>query len=257
VRTPTAVVTDLGTEFGVEVRDGSTDAHVFRGSIEVEALDGRSGPAKAVRLDEHDSIRVQVDANKTASVSRVPIGAKTFVRRLPRQVPIRVYSTGANLAPWAHDPHWEVVSVTGDLRFRPRLAIVARVTPGDWLPNDPARSQWISPVLDGGPAPNNATYTFRTTFDLSGMRPDTAVLGGWFIADSYIRAMRINGHDVIVPEHRREPPHDLFRRFTIASGFVEGMNVLEVDVENAEADDTTGISPIGLRMELEGRVREK
>ena len=38
VRTPTAVVTDLGTEFGVEVdKEGSTSSHVFRGSIRVQA----------------------------------------------------------------------------------------------------------------------------------------------------------------------------------------------------------------------------
>ena len=38
VRTPTATVTDLGTEFGVEVsKEGHTTSHVFRGSVEVQA----------------------------------------------------------------------------------------------------------------------------------------------------------------------------------------------------------------------------
>ena len=43
VRTPTAVVTDLGTEFGVEVnKEGDTTSHVFRGSVrlQVAALNG-------------------------------------------------------------------------------------------------------------------------------------------------------------------------------------------------------------------------
>ncbi len=41
VHTPTAVVTDLGTEFGVEVdRSGATQTHVFRGRIRI-APDGR------------------------------------------------------------------------------------------------------------------------------------------------------------------------------------------------------------------------
>ena len=36
VRTPTAVVTDLGTEFGVEVnRSGTTRSHVFQGRVKV------------------------------------------------------------------------------------------------------------------------------------------------------------------------------------------------------------------------------
>ena len=39
VRTPTAVVTDLGTEFGVEVgKDGNTNSHVFRGSVRVRLV---------------------------------------------------------------------------------------------------------------------------------------------------------------------------------------------------------------------------
>ena len=37
VRTPTATVTDLGTEFGVEVsKDGYTMSHVFRGSVKLQ-----------------------------------------------------------------------------------------------------------------------------------------------------------------------------------------------------------------------------
>ena len=50
VCTPTAIVTDLGTEFGVEVeRTGATRSHVFQGRIEVRAAgtgkgDGRARP---------------------------------------------------------------------------------------------------------------------------------------------------------------------------------------------------------------------
>ena len=41
VRTPTAIVTDLGTEFGVEVdRSGASRAHVFRGRIELRSTGG-------------------------------------------------------------------------------------------------------------------------------------------------------------------------------------------------------------------------
>ncbi len=41
VRTPTAVVTDLGTEFGVEVdRSGGSQAYVFHGKVELRLTDG-------------------------------------------------------------------------------------------------------------------------------------------------------------------------------------------------------------------------
>ena len=59
VRTPTAIVTDLGTEFGVEVREsGATSAHVFRGIVEVQpaANDGKQ-QGQAVRLTENESVQ--------------------------------------------------------------------------------------------------------------------------------------------------------------------------------------------------------
>ena len=48
IRTPTAIVTDLGTEFGVEVdRQGGTTSHVYRGSIRLQ-MAGSDGKAEAV-----------------------------------------------------------------------------------------------------------------------------------------------------------------------------------------------------------------
>ena len=45
VRTPTAVVTDLGTEFGVEVdRSGATRSHVFQGKVELRLVVGNGLP---------------------------------------------------------------------------------------------------------------------------------------------------------------------------------------------------------------------
>ena len=57
IRTPTATVTDLGTEFGVEVsKEGSTTSHVFRGSVKVQMVsaDG-AAEGKAQVLYENQS----------------------------------------------------------------------------------------------------------------------------------------------------------------------------------------------------------
>jgi hypothetical protein len=61
IRTPTAIVTDLGTEFGVEVnREGATTSHVFRGSVKVQlAAGGRPQERREVVLRENESARVQ------------------------------------------------------------------------------------------------------------------------------------------------------------------------------------------------------
>jgi hypothetical protein len=82
IRTPTALVTDLGTEFGVEVKEsGSTGTHVFRGVVEVQpaALGDRRG--KATRLAENESAIVNRPQNGSEpSVLRQTIDATAFVR---------------------------------------------------------------------------------------------------------------------------------------------------------------------------------
>ncbi len=61
VRTPTALVTDLGTEFGVEVcEEGCTTSHVFRGSVKVKVVSDE-GRGHEVILSENESARVQPD----------------------------------------------------------------------------------------------------------------------------------------------------------------------------------------------------
>ncbi len=88
VRTPTAVVTDLGTEFGVEVSPGgTTTSHVFRGSVRVRLAAGAGQqPGKSeVVLRTNQSARVERDAG-AAAARFAPKGAvgddPVFVRRL-------------------------------------------------------------------------------------------------------------------------------------------------------------------------------
>jgi len=89
VRTPTAVVTDLGTEFGVEVDGlGNTTSHVFRGSVEVQAFAG--GYRNKIVLRAAQSLRVEKgkgsdEAMLVAGVVEPP----KFTRRLfgpPKQL---------------------------------------------------------------------------------------------------------------------------------------------------------------------------
>ena len=69
VRTPTAIVTDLGTEFGVEVdQSGVTESHVFVGKVKVLALAARNGSkGQEVSLGENESVRVEKSADAAAS----------------------------------------------------------------------------------------------------------------------------------------------------------------------------------------------
>jgi hypothetical protein len=92
VRTPTAIVTDLGTEFGVEVeKSGVTRSHVFRGSVRLQAAsaDGEvRGPGRV--MQENDSARVERgstgqnggDSRVVSETSHKPVD---FVRTMPKQ----------------------------------------------------------------------------------------------------------------------------------------------------------------------------
>jgi hypothetical protein len=89
IKTPTAIVTDLGTEFGVEVdKEGSTTSHVFRGSVEVQASSAGKNKKSAVHiLRANESARVESNADQ-AGGNRITVLASSaepveFVREIP------------------------------------------------------------------------------------------------------------------------------------------------------------------------------
>ena len=87
VRTPTALVTDLGTEFGVEVdKNGITRSHVFRGTVKVQMMDDRGiafGSAQLLRANESAQVDVRGKAGKI--VVGVSVPSNQFVREISRK----------------------------------------------------------------------------------------------------------------------------------------------------------------------------
>ena len=97
VRTPTAVVTDLGTEFGVEVdQRGMTDAFVFVGSVRLAAI-GAEGDEAAVLKAGHAG-RVERGARRVV-VGDDGEGENTvqFVRSMPPPKSVRESEAYAEL----------------------------------------------------------------------------------------------------------------------------------------------------------------
>jgi hypothetical protein len=85
IKTPTAIVTDLGTEFAVEVdKQGSTTSHVFRGSVRLQSLGARAEKNDGVIvLHENEAARTERTAGDVSvAMRRVEIDSHTFVRRL-------------------------------------------------------------------------------------------------------------------------------------------------------------------------------
>ena len=256
IRTPTAQITDLGTEFGVEVEmSGVSRAEVFEGKVELRAID--SGSA-AISLRANESARVDFDKDGAVTVVRQEGRKSTLLREMPKSVPITLFNTGVGLKEGAPDPHWQIISRSDDPKFQPRPSRV-RVAGAAALENDPARSQWISLVGGEVKLPEDVTYVFRTTFDLTGMLPSTAVLRGKCIADDRVTAIRLNGRRLALPLQPDGEPFIYWTEFRAAAGFVKGINVLEVEVLNAGPFSPPSQrhlmkSRMSCRVELEGEV---
>ena len=59
VRTPTATVTDLGTEFGIEVKqNGVSEIHLLQGQVNVRRVDADDAAHKGVNLSRGQAVRV-------------------------------------------------------------------------------------------------------------------------------------------------------------------------------------------------------
>ena len=79
IKTPTATVTDLGTEFGLEVHpSGATSAYVFQGIIEMQPNVKNS---QAIRLSANESVQVDIsDDQQNAMVRHIAFDPAVFVR---------------------------------------------------------------------------------------------------------------------------------------------------------------------------------
>ena len=87
VRTPTAIVTDLGTEFGVEVeKSGATRSHVFQGKVKLVASGQWSmvSDENTIYLTAGKSARVERGRNNKAAITREPSQPGRFVRSISK-----------------------------------------------------------------------------------------------------------------------------------------------------------------------------
>lgn len=271
IETPTAIVTDLGTEFAVEVDpSGNSRTHVFQGKVDVRpAKDTNTG---AIILRENETARIARSPDSQVQVTRVEHNSwHEFVRTMPKRVPIRIFGTGAGLKAGEPDPHWQVIARSSDKQFQPRPAMVfepvRRVSQangkdvleqvfehGVWLANDPPNSRWIS--LAQETIPFGEVVTFKTTFDLTGLMPQSVEMEGQYIADDQVVAVRLNGHPWrVAPESEGHSAFTVWRVFQIPAGhFVAGENSLEVDVLNqALPDDERQVGGyLAFRAQLKG-----
>jgi hypothetical protein len=106
VRTPTATVTDLGTEFGVEVsKDGDTTSRVFRGSVELRTTSADKSENSAVRvLHENESARVESNTDQSGGNHIIVSDSSAEPVEFVRDIPSR---TAKRSAPFEVVAYWQ------------------------------------------------------------------------------------------------------------------------------------------------------
>jgi hypothetical protein len=245
IRTPKAVITDLGTEFGVEVDPaGRTISHVYRGSVEVQRIGSHDGETK-LTLREGEAVSVADDRDGRPRMSRIDGVPGMFVRRISgKRVRIPVFGTGLATIGLRGDAHWQWVARSDDPGFQPQSAAIVAFPRSDWTPRgerypekEEHSDKWISTdSVWASAVPPGTVCTFRTTFVLEESLVKHAHLQGVVRADKCVRSMRLNGQTIPFKaadgKFRWEGGVSLGgTTFTIDQGFLAGNNALEIDVE--------------------------
>ena len=156
--------------------------------------------------------------------------------------PFTIFGTGLDaggvaLALGSTDPHYL------DVQSASQAKVLNNTAP--YFPNN-AASEWIWENANGLPV--NVTRTFRTTFDLSGFDPTTAIISGLWGVDNTGLSIRLNGNTTgITLPGAPTSNFTQLHAFTInnPAWFAGGLNSLEFDVQ-----DVGGIS--AFRAQLSG-----
>lgn len=153
-------------------------------------------------------------------------------------------NTGAGFAAGTQDTNY---AVSGTSAVGPYGYVSANGSfplAGNWLAND-ATSSWLTLTSDQGQSfdpISDGTYTWTTTFDLTGYDATTASFNGRFLADNSIIAT-LNGNQIGTVDS-----FTTWGSFSAtASSFVAGVNTLSFVLTNTALSSG---NPAGLRVEF-------
>lgn len=161
--------------------------------------------------------------------------------------PITLFNTGVNndgslAAEGSVDLHYTLIlsADTDADQNGPEAFVVQSPRPAQYV--NTATAQYIAPDPNQNfaecCAPGN--YTYRTTFDLTGLDPSTATISGIWRTDDAGLDIFINGTST----GQTSVVHT-DTAFSVNSGFVAGLNTLDFAINNAAG-------PSGLRISLTG-----
>lgn len=138
-----------------------------------------------------------------------------------------VDADGAGLPGGSADSHYAVIAGPGILVPQPARVLTSQL-PGTYVQSPTSRWIWVNP----NGLPGDVTFTFRTTFDLTGYDPSTAVLAGRYATDNY-GSILLNGNLVFSVPDPVSNQFGAFTNFSLGSGFVPGVNTLDFVTRDA------------------------
>ena len=131
-----------------------------------------------------------------------------------------VDAAGNALADGVADPHYSIL-----VPSQAATVINAASIPGSWVANSPTY-RWVWEQANG--QPTNVTLTFRTTFDLTGLDPTSALISGQWSTDNTGIDIEINGSST----GNTCGGFSSFCGFSVNSGFTSGVNTLDFIVND-------------------------
>jgi hypothetical protein len=246
IRTPIATLTAEDGEFGVEVeRPDISRSYVFRGQVALRFVGDHGMEPEERVLSQHDYARIEELGRSVAATVMRGVGCPdAFARSIPGAQP-----PGRTVNP----PPLDLVGNERHLGFQPVRTIP--IDPGT-LAQHTAGSPWsIQSVAltSGSPrAVNGATHTVRVTFELTeNIRLGDTELVGQYVTENRVKAMRFNGK--VLPRGPTRLPDHVGRhsgRFHLMEHFVQGTNVLEIDIEQRSSTGSPEDKLMELRMEI-------
>ncbi len=187
-----------------------------------------------------------VVSNFAGAITSV-VAAVTVLERVPGVFSTGVDPTGAVLADGAVDPHYTLVVNATDPNSQEAFVHDSTIFPivaGPWVANTD-RSKWIAPLVNSSTAAGG-DYAYRTSFDLTGYDPATAVLLGAWATDNTGTDIKLNG---VSTGLMNTAQFGALTPFTLRTGFVAGVNTLEFHLNNADAaGGYTGLRVDNLRV---------
>jgi hypothetical protein len=201
VRTPTAIVTDLGTEFGVEVKpDRTTDVVVFRGVVETRRLTSQGISTEKRRLVAGQSVRCEPHSQTFSTPTIRPEAFPRSVQSVWESGKFNGTQLGKQ---WSFDTanagnHWSLTARPGFLRMKLYHAY-----------QDAWNERGTAPILHTGyPTPANR-FSVETNVDLGSGNGGIALndsAGGLVVydaaRDNIVLALTLARHEPTSPPLR-------------------------------------------------------